>query len=254
MKKIFFISLAIIALNANAQTPVKDNANNGQMKRMAHQQWDDWQPTPETNWLGLPKDVEGWFYWRVLHNSYYKGEDSRPYRTTGPFAQNYASLTLQEKDDKIISDSMQKVSDTYLKTFISMSGGASDVAWSMYFGNQFNQLTTEILSIATKHPDAASKMLENKYYLEYVDYLEIVKDKIETIHNSFVDRGERIISYLEIQKEIQQRNTVMQAMIAKYIQLTKLPTVKQVKEIQKTKKIEINDQEIIKKILVNFNF
>lgn len=255
------ISLAVSLFSIQtlvAQTPVKDNANNGQAKRMVSQQWDDWQPTPETGWLGIPKNLEGWFYWRVLHKSYYKGEDSRPYRPDGPFIQNYASLTLQEKDDAHIMDSAQKVMETNLATYLNMSGGAADVAWSMYFGKQFDELTSEIptrlLSISNKYPVAASKMANNSHYQEYLEYLEIQKDKLQTIHNSFVDRGERIVAYLEIQKQLQQRNKVMHRMISNYIQLTKLPTAEKIEETRKKKPVTTNDSEIVKKILTNFKF
>lgn len=241
-----------------AQSPVKDKANNGQAKRMVFEQWDDWQPTPETGFLGLPKNVEGWFYWRALHKGYYTGEDSRPYRANGPFIQNYASLTLQEKDDLHIRDSMQKVMETNVATYVSMSGGTGDVAWSMYFGKQFDNLTNEVptrlISISAKYPVAASKMSTNKYYQQYLEYMDMEKDKLQTIHNSLVDRGERIVAYLEIQKEIQQHNTVMHHMINRYIQLTKLPNVDEVKEIRTKKPVETNDADIVRKILVNFNF
>ena len=53
-------------LKAQTVTPVQDKANNGQLKRMVFNQWNDWQPTPNTNWLGIPKDPIGWAYWRVL--------------------------------------------------------------------------------------------------------------------------------------------------------------------------------------------
>lgn len=258
MKKVIFIVILFFAQGIKAQTPVKDNANNGQAKRMVSQQWDDWQPTPETGFLGIPKNFEGWFYWRVLHKGYYNGEDRRPYRADGPFTENYASLALQEKDDLHIRDSMQKVMETNVATYLSMSGGAGDVAWSMYFGKQFDQLTNQIpsrlISISNKHPVAASKMSVNKRYIDYLEYLDIVKDKLRTIHNSLVDRGERIITYLQIQKDLQHRNDVMDRMISNYIHLTKIPNVDQVKETQKKKPIQTKDSEIVEKILVNFNF
>jgi hypothetical protein len=139
-----------------------------------------------------------------------------------------------------------------------MSGGTGDVAWSMYFGKQFDNLTNEVptrlMSISAKDPVAASKMSTNKHYKQYLEYLDIEKDKLQTIHNSLVDRGERIVAYLEIQKDIQQHNTLMHRMINRYIQLTKLPTVDEVKEIRNKKPIETNDADIVRKILVNFNF
>ena len=48
-------------------TVVEDRANVGQLKRMVYEQWDDWQPSPETNWLGFPVNLAGFIYWRILH-------------------------------------------------------------------------------------------------------------------------------------------------------------------------------------------
>jgi hypothetical protein len=146
----------------------------------------------------------------------------------GTFEQNYTSLALQEKDDQQIRDSMQKVMETSVATYVNMSGGAADVAWSMYFGKQFNQLLKEIptrqLSIANKYPVAANKMSANRHYKEYLEYLDLTKDRLNAIHNSFIDKGDRIVTYLEIQKDLKHHNEVMNNMINDYIRITKLPT------------------------------
>src|SRR5450432_2446551 len=93
-------------------TPVQDKANNGQLKRMVFSQWDDWQPTPGTDWLGFPKDPVGWTYWRVLHHTYWKGEDQRPFTTGGQFQQNYLSLLAQKDLDSKMVDTTNAMMKT----------------------------------------------------------------------------------------------------------------------------------------------
>ena len=254
---LFSISFTLATTYTFGQT-VTDHANNGQMKRMVFEQWDDWKPTPETGFLGFPKNLKGFLYWRVLHNSYYNGPDKRPYRAGGTFEQNYTSLALQEQDDQQIRDSMQKVMETSVATYVNMSGGAADVAWSMYFGKQFNQLLKEIpirqLSIANKYPVAANKMSANRHYKEYLEYLDLTKDRLNAIHNSFIDKGDRILTYLEIQKDLKHHNQVMNNMINDYIRITKLPTTNEVQAAKKKTTIYTDDAQIVKHILVTFNF
>lgn len=258
MKKLLATISMIYAANVSAQTIVQDKANTGQAKRMVFQKWDDWSPNPQTGFLGIPKNLMGFLYWRVLHNSYYNGGDKRPYRNGGPFTQNYASLTLQEKDDQHIRDSMQKVMETNLATYVSMSGGTADVAWNIYFSQHFQELFDEIetrmITVTSRYPAAASKITSNQHYNEYIEYIELTQDRVNSIHNSFIDRGDRIVTYLQISKELQHRNEVMNYMINDYIRITKLPTLDAVKEARKNKVIYSSDDQIVKQILVKFNF
>src|SRR3978361_1220665 len=109
---------------------------------MVYEQWDDWQPDPNTNWLGLPKNLEGWIWWNLVYPGYYKGEDQRPYRSDGPFVQNQVSLYLQKQDDLQIVDTSDAVKATNLATYANMSGGDLDVAYDLYFKGKFQTHTT----------------------------------------------------------------------------------------------------------------
>ena len=258
MRMLFLVFFLFMVVFGFPQSPVQDKANNGQLKRMVYERWDDWQPTPETNWAGLPKDPEGWFYWRVLHRQYYRGEDRRPYRPGGTFLQNYGSLTLQQLEDNKITDSMQKVAASEMATYVSMSGGDADVAWKVYFREEFEQLFNQVDSrlseIAGRHPVAAKKMLENKGYLQYREYLAITQDRLYGIHHSYVDRGDRIVSYLHLLKDLRYRNAVMLQMISNYIKLTSLPPIERVSALRGKRLMYENDAAIVKHILSTFKF
>lgn len=246
-------------LYAISQTTVQDKANKGQYQRMVYTRWDYWRPDPSTDFLGLPKDPEGWFYWRVLHHDYWAGEDQRPYKIGGQFDQNYSSLTTQEMDDEHIADSMEAVFNTNLVNYTNMQGGELDVPYQMYFKGVFDKLTTAITNqlpiMAEQTPAAFNDLTNNKYFQQYLNFLDEVKDRIEVMHSVLADRGERIVGYLEIKKELEKKNAVMNAMINSYINTAaKLPTTANVQKINREKLIFNNDKEIVNHILSTFLF
>ena len=255
----FTLCCFLLSFYSIAQMPVQDKANKGQYQRMVYTRWDYWRPDPSTDFLGLPKDPEGWFYWRILHHDYWAGEDSRPYKVGGAFDQNYSSLTAQEIDDESIADSMEAVFNTTMVNYTDMQGGDLDVPYQMYFKNVFDKLTTSITNqlplMAEKTPAAFNDLTNNKYYQEYLNFLDEVKDRIEVMHSVLADRGERIVGYLEIKKELEKKNTVMNAMINLYINTAaKLPTTDEVKKVNSEKLIFNNDREIVNHILSTFLF
>jgi len=263
MKKILFFIIAflLLAVAGFSQSVIEgtDKANNGQLKRMVFIQWDDWVPDPGTDWLGLPNNMEGWLYWDVLHNPYYTGDDRRPYRLGGTFDENYASLLLQEKDDKKIADSTKAVFNTNILTYTNMSGGDLDEPWALYFGNQFNTLTHEIgnkvATLATQSPEAYAGFTGDKYYKSYLEYLDVTNDRLSTLHQSLLDKGDRIVAYLEIMKELQKQNKIMNYMMGIYIAAaTRMTTMPKVNQAAKKQVIPNTDPEIVKSILSNFSF
>ena len=255
----FFLLVMLISMCAKAQKNVQDKANKGQFQRMVYTKWDYWQPDPSTTWLGLPKDPKGWFYWRVLHHEYWNGEDQRPYKGGSQFDQNYASLSLQEKDDEHIADSMEAVFNTNMVNYANMQGGDMDLPYQTYFKSVFDKLTTSVTDqlplMAQKAPAAFNDLANNKHFQEYLNFLAEVKDRIQVVHSVLADRGERIVSYLEIKKEIEKKNAVINAMINIYVNTSaKLPQTKDVQKINAKQLIFNNDKEIVNHILSTFLF
>ena len=197
---LFFSSLAFAQVNI-----VTDRANTGQLKRMVFEDWDDWQPDPGSNWLGLPKDWEGFIYWRILHGAYYRGNDLRPFAANGPFPKEYAALLLQEQADRQIRDSTAAVMQDELSTHLQRSGGDLDMAWRIYFGPRFDDLEREmdqaILMLWSKHPSAMPGWLSSRKYLSLLESKDIISDRIRQVHEGYMDLGRRLESYLPLLTE-----------------------------------------------------
>lgn len=260
MKKfLFLITMAISMAYCFGQQAVTDHANEGQLKRMVYDQWDDWQPDPNTNWLGLPKNFEGWIWWNWVYHDYYNGDDQRPYRSDGPFLQNQLSLTLQKQDDLNIVDTTNGVRATNLATFLNMSGDNLDTPYDLYFKSKFQKLTTIELEnmtiIATKNPTAYSRLLYSKVYTDYMEKLDVLSSRIQTNHSAFVEKGERIITYLDIKKQLEFANKVIENYMVTYLNSTIAPDVHDLKTNAATANhYPSNDAQIVNNILRTFKY
>lgn len=240
-------------LKSQTVTPVQDKANNGQLKRMVFNQWNDWQPTPNTNWLGLPKDPIGWAYWRVLHHAYWKGEDKRPWKTGGQFQQNYLSLIAQKQLDAKMVDTTNKMMETNLVTALSMSGGVADLPYQLYFEDKFSDLFQDVTNyyeaLQSKYPPSFNQMMNSPNGKRYIEFLEVEKDRIETIHGLFVDRGSRMISYFKILNELQPACEEIKNYIHSYMLLAELPTSQKIQQPAKPKISDSTDAQIVRELL-----
>lgn len=269
MKKILILFISLLTVHlSHSQTAVTDKANDGQLKRMIAIQWDDWQPDPGTHsfwFVEIPNNLEGYIYWRWLHPDYYFGEDRRPYRTSGPFSENYASLILQSQNDKAIADTSNAVMQTNMATYINMSGGDLDVTYSMYFQDQFDKLNKDLTnflgSISNTDPGAYDYIFSSQQFQDYVEYAEQINDRISAIHNAFVDKGDRINAYLEIIKEWTKKNTYFKKTFALLKgQYDEKQAAKDIQPFVATYKIISNvnipaaDKHHVKTILKNFRF
>ena len=256
MKATFLLTASILSLNltVSSQTIVQDKANNGQLKRMVYRQWNDWQPTPATGWTGLPKNPAGWAYWRVLHHAYWSGEDKRPWKTGGQFQQNYLSLVAQQKLDKQMVDTTNKMMEVNVATALSMTGGAADVPYHLYFKDKFDNLFTEVMNyfraLQQLNPTTFNEMVNSSNGKKYIEFLDVQKDRIETINGFFVDRGARMVSYFKILSVMQPMCTEIKAYVWSYIALEKLPPPQKIRQQDKTGfSLENNDEEIVKELL-----
>lgn len=239
-------------------TIVEDRANKGQLKRMVYEQWDDWQPSPETNWLGFPVNLQGFIYWRILHNAYYNGEDLRPWRPDGPFMQQYASLALQEKHDQQIADSMEAVLRTNLSTHIQMSGEDLDIAYRIFFGPKFTALFTEIetdiAEFSVMYPEVFQKISAAKSFQDFREILDIARDDISQVHAAYMDKGKRIEAYLELLHQLEKRQLWINKYLGQYALLSRFPTHEQAERTRKQleKSYLPNDARIVRQILEKF--
>ena len=253
-KTIVAFFCAFFSYLLSAQTIAKDDTNNGQMKRMVFQKWDDW--SGYNNLVAL-------IYWNFIHKKYKNGGDLRPYKMGGQFEQNYASLTLQEEDDHKIMDTVNKTMETHVATYVSMTGGTLDVPYAIYFKNKFNTITTVVTSVVerdikTNDPVAYSLIQSSTDYENYLEFLVVENDRIQNIHNAYMDKGERIGSYIDIQTAIEAANKMIEKKITAIFALSKIPTIDQVQNSVSPKNIATNsqrsDEATINNILKNWNF
>jgi len=236
---------------------VQDKPANGQLKRMVFIKWNDWKPNPGT-FLGIPLNPRGYAFWQIVNKAYYKGEDRRPYRLPdGPFIKNYGDLTLQQMADKKIMDTTEKIRNTNLATYLSMTGGNGDIAYNLFFKRKFNEIFDEVnewlKGMQAESPKALEACMNSEYFKNFVEYVEITKDRIKAIHESFVDKGVRMEGYLEIYQELSQKYNVLSHYLAGQVRLSKFPTQARLKEIKEIP-VTTSDKEIVNKILSNFKF
>ena len=237
-------------------TIVQDKANNGQLKRMVFNQWDDWQPDPSTNWLGIPKNPIGWAYWRVLHHDYWNGEDKRPWKNGGQFQQNYLSLLAQKNLDQKMVDTTNAMMETNLATALSMSGGVADIPYQLYFKSKFDDLYQDVMTyfqaLQTKYPASFNEMMNSQNGKKYVEFLDVEKDRIETIHELFVDRGSRMVSYFKILSKLQPACEEIKNYVHSYMLLAALPPPEKIQQPKRSTITDSTDAKIVRELLNNW--
>ena len=237
-------------------TIVQDKANNGQLKRMVFNQWDDWQPDPSTNWLGIPKNPIGWAYWRVLHHDYWNGEDKRPWKTGGQFQQNYLSLLAQKNLDQKMVDTTNAMIETNLATALSMNGGLADIPYQLYFKSKFDDLYQDVMTyfqaLQTKYPASFNQMMNSQNGKKYIEFLDVEKDRIETIHELFVDRGSRMVSYFKILSKLQPACEEIKNYVHSYMLLAALPPPEKIQQPKRSTITDSTDAKIVRELLNNW--
>jgi hypothetical protein len=263
-RKLFLIGLPIVLLLGGVRVSaqftydiVQDKPNNGQLKRMVFIKWDDWEPSTKTI-LGIPLNAKGFAFWKVLNNKYYTGEDRRPYRLDGgPFIKNYADLNVQERSDKKITDTTEKIRNTHAATYLNMSGGTADAAYNIYFKKKFGDIYSafdEFLSgMQREYPIAYDACMKSAYFKTFQEYLDITKDRVKANHEAFVDKGVRLEAYINIYKELDEKYKVISRYMAGQVQLSRLPTQKQIKQSGEVPVFN-KDKEIVKHILGSYKF
>jgi len=206
---------------------VTDRPNTGQLRRMVFERWDDWQPDPGTNWLGLPRDWEGFLYWRILHGPYYRGEDRRPFAPGGPFPAEYAGLLLQEQADRSLRDSTGAVARDALSTHGQRSGGEADMPWRLYFGARFQSLEAEmdrcLQALALRHPDRWAGWLDSRAYRSLSESRDVLSDQIRQTHEAYLDAGRRMEAYLPLLTEWERLRDRYLAWAAQQALVARLP-------------------------------
>lgn len=252
-------------INAQYLRTVKDPGLNGQLKRMVDQQWNDWQPDPTwRKFLGVdvwPRDATGSLMWGVLNRSYWKGQDKRPYRPGGQFQQNLAALTVEKLEAEKTADSVDAIAKQQMATYVNMLGGAGDIAYSLYFKEKFN---TELEAFKNSFEKvllyrslAYEEMKKQQRYKLFQQNYEVIVDRIETIHQAFMEKGARIEAYFNILNDLQGAVANATLYCNTFIKVDKANQIalkKKKYELEQVYKPAASDKEIVRKILIRNNF
>ena len=138
-----------------------------------------------------------------------------------------------------------------------MTGGNGDIAYNLFFKRKFNEIFDEVnewlKGMQAESPKALEACMNSEYFKNFVEYVEITKDRIKAIHESFVDKGVRMEGYLEIYQELSQKYNVLSHYLAGQVRLSKFPTQARLKEIKEIP-VTTSDKEIVNEILSNFKF
>ena len=145
---------------------------------------------------------------------------------------------------------------TNLATALSMSGGAADIPYQLYFENKFADLFRDVTkyyeALQTKYPAFFNQMMNSENGKKYLEFLDVEKDRIETIHGLFVDRGSRMISYFKILNEMQPACEEIKNYVRSYMLLAALPPPQKIQQSVKPKNSDSSDAQIVRELLKNW--
>lgn len=253
----------LFASDAQAQKVVQDQGNKGQLMRMVATRWDYWRPDPTwTKVFGVPiapKNIYGSEFWGLLHRKYYKGKDRRPYRADGPFPANMAALLLEKEQQQKIEDSLKSVEAQHLEDVLNMQGGITDLPYSLYFNRKFDETArafgAPLLLFLVEDLDGAKLFMNSTKYKNYMDFVSMTLERIQTTHNSFVDKGERIIQYLNYLNEWERKLNVILGVLNAYRSAVKIKPELIREDLQPLDTAQIrSDRKIANDILSNYKF
>lgn len=195
MKQIcLFFLLALITQESFGQKAVYDEANDMQRQRMVFVRWNKFKPD------GL---ISG-LYWSILHPSY-KKKDKRPLGPTGPYLLHEGLLQAQDNQDKEYRLSTDTMANKYLAEDANSEGGILDVPYAAYYEDMFEMIRTAKDNVILNEPQDVILYLDKNQILEwYNQESEVLDDRIKIIHQSYMDRGARILAYQRIEAQYNQ--------------------------------------------------
>lgn len=182
--------LTFLSVSAYSQKRVYDEANTYQRERMVFVRWNKFKPD------GLISQA----YW-LLHPGY-KKKDKRPLGPVGPYLQHEAFLQSQDNQDEQYRLYTDTIANKHLVEDVNSEGGVLDVPYSYYYADRFEKLQKAKDNVLlNQKPDVLSFLLENKILDWYNSEREVLDDRINNIHNSYIDRGSRILAYQRIEAD-----------------------------------------------------
>lgn len=208
---------------AQSIKPINDKHITHQQERMVYKQWDRNKFTPTKGFLGL--NYQYWLTWG-LHPNYPK-LDRRPLATNGPQTLRIGfalAMKASLEHNKLHMDTLSKISLTQLAHITPLSNDI-DPLWILYYKNELASL---INSDNDYDPfkDIGASLLNylkaNGVLSWYQEEYASLKERLEIIRGTDIERGSRIIAYHRILYEYKKLKANLEAKIEysrKYLRL-----------------------------------
>ncbi|TWI15685.1 hypothetical protein [Sphingobacterium siyangense] len=165
-----------------------------QQERMVHKQWDRKKFTPTSGFLGL--NYQYWLTWG-LHPNYPK-LDRRPLSGSGPQTMRMGLVLAMQNTSNSYKKQSDTIRNTALKELARYSGFTSeaDPLWILYYKNEFNALEKDGSAILEGLNSEIKAYLVNKGVYEwYLNESAELKERLEALRNTDLERGSRIMGY-----------------------------------------------------------
>ncbi len=121
------------------------------------------------------------------------------------------------------------------------------------FENIYNAFDEFLSGMQRECPAAYDACMKSAYFKKFQEYLDITKDRVKANHEAFVDKGVRLEAYIKIYKELDEKYKVISKYMAGQVQLSKLPTQKQLRQAAEIPVFN-KDKEIVKHLLSTYKF
>lgn len=209
MKKAIIIFTQIILIltvkTAIAQTAVEDIAVIHQEERMVYLSWDQgsFDPQPD-KFFGIPTNPYWWIIWGFPNPNYHKN-DLRPLKANGPETQRLALEGLQNQTDnqyKLHSDTLR---NTAISEILANTGVLSDAdpLWILYYSDSFQPVLNNDLHaiVSGLSGDVIAELYKENMLDWYMNELALLKERLNALRSTTLDRGSRIMGYYQMLKE-----------------------------------------------------
>ena len=222
---IIFVFVATSQTHAQSIRSINDKHIQHQQERMVYKQWDRDKFTPTKGFLSL--NYQYWLTWG-LHPNYPK-QDRRPLSAYGPQTLRMGftlAMKAAVEKNKLHMDTISNISLGEL-AHISALGNSLDPLWLLYYKHQLAPLINaqkEYDPFKKITPTLLNHLKEKGVYDWFIEQHNVLKERLQLIWQTDMERGSRILSYHRILGEYRKLSSTLDSKIEysrKYLLITK---------------------------------
>lgn len=222
---ILYVFVATSPAHAQSIRSINDKHIQHQHERMVYKQWDRDKFTPTKGFLGL--NYQYWLTWG-LHPNYPK-LDRRPLSADGPQTLRIGfalAMKASAEKNKLHMDTLRNISLGEL-SHISALGNSADPLWILYYKQQLAPLMDshgEYDPFKNITATLLNHLKEKGVYDWFIEEHTTLKERLQLIWQTDMERGSRILSYHRILGEFRKLISTLDSKIEysrKYLLITK---------------------------------